>query len=79
MTSTTSFCVRWVERVCVPIFSARPAILSPSATRQAPVSVARSSTAAFLVSVASARASASTSRPSASVLSTSTVVPLRAV
>ena len=55
----------------------RPAIFSPSATTQAPVSVARSITAAGLSSDASESASARMRRPSASVLSTSTVLPLR--
>ena len=54
-----------------------PAIFVPSATMHAPVSVARSTMASGSSSVASASASASTNRPSASVFSTSTVVPLR--
>ncbi len=57
----------------------RPAILSPSATMHAPVSVARSMIASGLSSDASESASARISRPSASVLSTSTVLPLRIV
>ena len=52
---------------------------APSATMQAPVSVARSMIASGSSSEASTSASARTSRPSASVLSTSIVVPLRAV
>ena len=51
--------------------------MSPSATMHAPVSVARSITAAGFSSAASESASARMSRPSASVLSTSTVFPLR--
>ena len=53
-----------------------PVIHGPSATRMAPVRVARSITAAGFSSTAQASTSASTSRPSASVLSTSTLVPL---
>ena len=49
----------------------------PSATRAAPVSVARLTISSGASSSASASASASTSRPSASVLLTSTVSPLR--
>ena len=53
----------------------------PRATVAAPVRVARSTTAsgAGSISAASDSASASTSRPSASVFSTSTVDPLRMV
>ena len=50
----------------------------PSATMHAPVRVARSTMASGSSSLASDRASARTSRPSASVLSTSMVLPLRA-
>jgi hypothetical protein len=49
----------------------------PSATRAAPVRVARLTISSGASSSASASASASTSRPSASVLLTSTVSPLR--
>src|SRR2546429_6955793 len=52
-----------------------PAVHGPKATMMAPVSVARSTTAAGFSSTAQASTSASTSRPSASVLSTSTLVP----
>src|SRR5215211_2379194 len=55
----------------------RPAILSPSATMHAPVNVATSTTASGLSSAARASASARMRRPSASVLSTSTVLPFR--
>jgi hypothetical protein len=51
----------------------------PSATRAAPVRVARSMSRSGASSSASASASASTSRPSASVLPISTVSPLRLV
>jgi hypothetical protein len=54
-----------------------PATFSPSATTHAPVSVARSTIASAFSSTASESASARISRPSASVLSTSTVLPLR--
>ena len=57
---------------CEPI---TPATLSPSATTMWPVSVATSMITSGFFSVASTSASPSTSRPSASVLSTSTVVP----
>ena len=56
-----------------------PAILSPSAIVTAPVSVARSMIASAPSSLASDSASARIRRPSASVLSTSTVLPLRIV
>ena len=49
----------------------------PSATRAAPVSVAKSMISSALSSIALVSASASTNRPSASVLSISTVMPLR--
>ena len=52
-----------------------PATRVPSARMQAPVSVAMSTTASGRCSAASTSASAMTSRPSASVFSTSTVVP----
>ena len=52
-----------------------PVTRSPSATSQAPVRVATSSSTSGSDSVARTRPSASTSRPSASVLSTSTVRP----
>ena len=51
----------------------------PSATTHAPVSVARSMMASGSSSAASVSPSARTSRPSASVLSTSMVRPLRMV
>ena len=54
-----------------------PAKSVPSAARHEPVSVARSITASGFSREARASASARTSRPSASVLSTSTVLPLR--
>ncbi len=54
-----------------------PAIFIPRATTQAPVRVARSMTASGFSSAASDSPSARISRPSASVLRTSTVLPLR--
>ncbi len=51
----------------------------PSATRAAPVSVAKSMMRAAPSSAASVSASDKTTRPSASVLPISTVVPLRVV
>ena len=58
----------------------RPAKVLPRATTTPPVSVAMSMMAAgFSLSHAQQSASASTSRPSASVLVTSTVTPLRKV
>src|SRR5918993_1503959 len=54
-------------------------IAGPKAMRAAPVSVAKSSTSCGLSSAALVMASARTRRPSASVLSTSTVRPLREV
>ena len=56
-----------------------PATCVPSARMHAPVSVAMSTIASVGSSVASTSASAITSRPSASVLITSTVVPPRIV
>ena len=56
-----------------------PATFSPSATTHAPVSVARSTIASGFSSLARLSASARIRRPSASVLSTSTVLPLRIV
>ncbi len=53
-----------------------PNVRSPSATTIAPVRVATSTIASGFSSEARVIASASTSRPSASVLSTSTVLPL---
>ena len=55
----------------------RPAIFRPRAIMHAPVRVARSMTASTPASTASDSPSASTSLPSASVLRTSTVLPLR--
>ncbi len=52
-----------------------PATRSPSAVTQAPVRVATSTITSGSSSVARTSASARTSRPSASVLSTSTVLP----
>ena len=54
------------------------AVIMPSAARAAPVSVAMSTIASTPSSLASAIASAMTRRPSASVLTTSMVRPLRA-
>lgn len=56
-----------------------PATLVPSATMQAPVSVAMSTMASGASSTANDRPSASTRRPSASVLWISAVLPLRKV
>jgi hypothetical protein len=57
-----------------------PTVVIPSATMQAPVSVARSTIIAGLsVSTPQASTSPRTSRPSASVLVISTVLPLRAM
>ncbi len=67
-------------RTCSPqpsLLVIRPAIFSPNATTQAPVSVARSMIASGFASTASESPSARINRPSASVLSTSTVLPLR--
>ncbi len=52
-----------------------PAVRRPSATDAAPVSVATSTTRSGLSAPDLASASAITSRPSASVFSTSTVLP----
>ena len=57
----------------------RPAISTPNVRRQAPVRVATSTTASTGSSTASDSPSAMTRRPSASVLRTSTVFPLRMV
>ena len=56
-----------------------PAMRLPNAATTAPVSVARSTMASTFSSTASESPSARTSRPSASVFSTSTVLPLRIV
>jgi hypothetical protein len=56
-------------------FDMIPEVRVPSAITQAPVSVATSTSRSGLSSLAVVIASASTSRPSASVLSTSTVLP----
>ena len=63
-----------IQRSSLPM---SPATLMPSATMQAPVSVARSMTASGFSSAASDSPSARMRRPSASVLRTSTVLPLR--
>ena len=67
-------------RTCVTrssLLPISPAIWRPRATTQAPVRVATSTMASGAASAASERPSASTRLPSASVLSTSMVLPLR--
>lgn len=65
-----------MRRESLPI---TPATSAPSATTQAPVKVARSTIASGASSTASAKPSARTNLPSASVLRTSMVLPLRVV
>ena len=66
----------WATASSVPI---RPAYLSPRAIRAAPVSVAASMMRSGLVALAACKPSAMTSRPSASVLRISTVLPPKIV
>ena len=75
--SPTASAAAWTCSFHASPFPMSPAILSPSATMHAPVSVATSTTASGLSSAARASASARMSRPSASVFSTSTVLPFR--
>ena len=68
--------IRFTSSSLLPI---APAIPKPRATMHAPVRVAMSTIMSGFLSTPRAKASASTSLPSASVLSTSMVLPLRVV